>query len=46
MKHICVHDLRHSHVNLLIGMGFSVLAIVEHVGHEAVDITTATHTFS
>lgn len=36
---IRVHDLRHSHVSLLIDMGFSALAIAERVGHESVDIT-------
>lgn len=39
VKRIRVHDLRHSHVSLLIDMGFSALAIAERVGHEAVDIT-------
>ena len=39
VKLIRVHDLRHSHVSLLIDMGFSALAIAERVGHEAVDIT-------
>ena len=36
---IRIHDLRHSHVSLLINMGFSPLAIANRVGHEAVDIT-------
>ncbi len=31
--------LRHSHVSLLINMGFSALAIAERMGHEAIDIT-------
>ena len=39
VKQIRIHDLRHSHVSLLIDMGFSALAIAERVGHEAVDIT-------
>lgn len=39
MKRIRIHDLRHSHVSLLINMGFSALAIAERVGHESVDIT-------
>ena len=34
-----IHDLRHSHVSLLIDMGFSALAIAERVGHESIDIT-------
>lgn len=39
VKRIRVHDLRHSHVSLLIDMGFTALAIADRVGHEAVDIT-------
>ena len=39
VKRIRIHDLRHSHVSLLIEMGFSALAIAERVGHEAIDIT-------
>ncbi len=39
VKRIRIHDLRHSHVSLLINMGFTPLAIGERVGHEAVDIT-------
>ena len=39
IKKIRVHGLRHSHISLLINMGFTALAIGERVGHEAVDIT-------
>ncbi|MBO4591052.1 MAG: site-specific integrase, partial [Eubacterium sp.] len=39
VKRIRVHDLRHSHVSLLIDMGYSALAISERLGHEAIDIT-------
>lgn len=39
VKQIRVHDLRHSHVSLLIHMGYSAVAIAERVGHESVDIT-------
>ena len=39
VKRINIHGLRHSHVSLLIHMGYSALAIAERVGHEAVDIT-------
>ena len=38
-RSIRIHDLRHSHVSLLIEMGFSALAIADRVGHESVDIT-------
>ena len=38
VKRIRIHDIRHSHVSLLIEMGFSALAIAERMGHEAVDI--------
>ena len=36
---IRVHDLRHSHVSLLIHMGFSAVAIADRMGHESIDIT-------
>ena len=36
---IRVHDLRHSHVSLLINMGFSAVAIANRMGHESIDIT-------
>jgi len=39
VKRIRVHDVRHSHVSLLIEMGFSVVAIADRVGHESIDIT-------
>ena len=38
-KQIRVHDLRHSHVSLLIDMGYSAVSIAERVGHESVEIT-------
>lgn len=39
VKPIRIHDLRHSHVSLLIDLGFSVLAIADRMGHESSDIT-------
>lgn len=39
VKRIRIHDLRHSHVSLLIDMGFSTVAIGERVGHESEKIT-------
>ena len=39
VKRIRVHDVRHSHVSLLIEMGFSAVAIADRVGHESIDIT-------
>ena len=39
VKKIRVHDLRHSHISLLIDMGFSAVAIADRVGHESIDIT-------
>jgi integrase len=39
VKRIRIHDLRHSHVSLLIDMGFSAVAIAERMGHESSDIT-------
>ena len=34
VKRIRIHDLRHSHISLLIDMGFSAVAIADRVGHE------------
>ena len=46
VKRIRIHDLRHSHISLLIDMGFTALAIAERVGHESIDITYRyTHLF-
>lgn len=39
VKQIRIHDLRHSHVSLLIDMGFTALAIADRVGHECEKIT-------
>ena len=39
LQRIRVHDLRHSHVSLLIHMGYSAVAIAERMGHESIDIT-------
>lgn len=39
VKRIRIHDLRHSHVSLLIELGFSAVAIADRVGHESIDIT-------
>ena len=39
VKRIRIHDIRHSHVSLLIEMGFSIVAIADRVGHESIDIT-------
>lgn len=39
IKRIRIHDLRHSHISLLIDMGFTAVAIADRVGHESIDIT-------
>lgn len=39
VKTIRTHDLRHSHVSLLINAGFSALDIADRVGHESVSTT-------
>lgn len=39
LRKIRVHDLRHSHVSLLIDLGFSAVAIADRLGHESADIT-------
>lgn len=39
VKRIRIHDIRHSHVSLLIDMGFSAVAIADRMGHESASIT-------
>ena len=39
VKRIRVHDLRHSHVSLLIDMGFTPVAIADRLGHESIEIS-------
>lgn len=39
VKRIRIHDLRHSHISLLIDLGFSAVAIADRVGHESIEIT-------
>ena len=39
IKRIRIHDLRHSHVSLLIDKGYQAVAIADRVGHESIDIT-------
>lgn len=46
VRRIRVHDLRHSHVSLLINLGFSAAAIGARVGHSSTEITeTYSHLF-
>lgn len=40
---IRVHDIRHSHVSLLINQGFDALVIADRVGHEHVSTTLNTY---
>lgn len=39
VKRIRIHDLRHSHVSLLIELGYSALAIADRLGHESAEVT-------
>lgn len=39
VKRIRIHDLRHSHISLLINLGFSAVDIAKRVGHESITIT-------
>lgn len=39
VKRIPIHSIRHSHISLLIDLGFSAVAIADRVGHESIDIT-------
>ena len=39
VKRIRIHDLRYSHISLLIDMGFSAVDIADRVRHERIEIT-------
>ena len=39
VKRIRIHDLRHSHVSMLVNEGFTAVDIANRVGHESIDIT-------
>ena len=39
VKRICIHDLSHSHVSLLIELGNSALAITDKLGYESSEVT-------
>ena len=39
LPEIRVHDLRHSHVSLLIHLGYSAVAIADRLGHESIHVT-------
>ena len=39
VKRIRIHDLRHSHVSMLVNQGFTAVDIANRVGHESIDIT-------
>lgn len=43
MPRIRIHDLRHSHVSLLIELGFSAKEIAERLGHENIETTLNTY---
>lgn len=43
VKHIRVHDLRHSHASLLINHGVNIMLISKRLGHEKVSITLDTY---
>lgn len=46
LPRIRVHDLRHSHVSLLIDLGFPAPAIAERIGHSSISVTfTYAHFF-
>lgn len=39
VKKIRVHDIRHSHVSLLLNLGYDATAVGDRVGHESTEIT-------
>lgn len=43
LKHIRVHDLRHSHASFLINHGFSPVVVKDRLGHENIETTLQTY---
>ena len=43
LKHIRIHDFRHSHASMLLGNGAPLLAISKRLGHSTVDQTSRTY---
>lgn len=43
VKKIRIHDIRHSHVSLLIDMGIPILEIRDRLGHEKIETTLNTY---
>lgn len=43
MKQIRIHDIRHSHANLLINQGYDALILADRLGHEKVPTTLNTY---
>lgn len=39
VKKIRIHDIRHSHVSLLIDLNYSAVAIADRLGHESIEVT-------
>ena len=39
VKRIRIHDIRHSHISLLISLGFTVVDVAKRVGHKSITIT-------
>ncbi len=43
VRRIRIHDIRHSHVSLLIDLGANIVVISKRLGHESPDITLKTY---
>ena len=43
VKHIRIHDLRHSHTSLLLSKGQSILAVAQRLGHSDIEQTLNTY---
>lgn len=44
LKHIRIHDLRHSHATYLINNGADMLAVSKRLGHSSISVTIDTYT--
>ena len=47
LKKICIHDLKHSHISLLIDRGFNAVRLANRIGYKSIKITyLSAHIFS
>ena len=44
LKHLRIHDFRHSHASILISNGINIVQVSKRLGHESIKMTLDTYT--